>query len=114
MLDVETLSIYLRDINVDEVVLHLIVEIANGLVQEVTGPLDPEPPRVKAIRLEAAARAVRNPEGLTSETIDTYTWRAEPSRSGVYLTADEREELLALIRGEPNPVPWAGSLGYRR
>lgn len=116
MLDVETLLTYLRQPreSVDIFAATLIVEITNGLVAEVTGVLDPEPARVQAIRLEMAARAMRNPEGHTSETIDAYTWRAEPSRSGVYLSDEERLELVSLVTGNPNPGPWAGSLAYRR
>lgn len=114
MLDVDTLSVYLQDPDPDFALLYLIVELANGLVAEHSGSLDPEPARVQAIRLEVAARAVRNPEGLTSETVDSYTWRAEPARAGVYLTGVERGELVALTKGEPNPGPWAGSLAYRR
>lgn len=114
MLDVDTLRVYLQDPDPDFEHLYLIVELANGLVTEHSGSLDPEPARVQAIRLEVAARAVRNPEGLTSETVDSYTWRAEPGRAGVYLTDAERGELVAITKGDPNPGPWAGSLGYRR
>lgn len=115
-LETDILLAYLRlpAERVDIIAAELIVDLVNGVVEEVTGTLDPEPARVQAIRLEAASRAIRNPEGLTSETIDSYTWRAEPARAGVYLTNQEREELVSLTTGNPNPGPWAGSLAYRR
>lgn len=98
----------------DLTVLGQLVDIANGLVQEVTGPLAVEPARVQAIRLEAAARAYDNPRGLLSESIDDYTWRGGPGRGGVYLTDAERRELVSLTTGNPDPGPWAGSSPYRR
>lgn len=116
-LDLDTLFAYLRlpqDNATDIIAAGLITDLVNGVVEEVTGVLDPEPARVQAIRLEVAARAIRNPEGLTSETIDDYTWRAQPARAGVYLTLDERQELIALKSGNPDPAPWAGSMAYRR
>lgn len=114
-LDLDTFLIYLRQpVEGDDLAaVDQIVSLANGLVEEVTGVLDPEPSRVQTIRLEVAARAVRNPEGFSSETIDTYTWRAEARRAGVYLTEAERNELVSLS-GNPNPGPWAGSLAYPR
>lgn len=90
------LASYLRDpLLATESSLDLIVELANGMVEEVTGPLDPVPTRVRAIALEVAARAWRNPEGYSSETVDDYTYRRDAAtrQAGVYLTADERAEL---------------------
>ncbi|MEQ7847725.1 Gp19/Gp15/Gp42 family protein [Nocardioides kribbensis] len=56
------------------------------------------PARVKAIVLEVAARAVRNPNGYSSETVDDYTYRrdADTRQAGIYLTDAERIELLGL------------------
>jgi hypothetical protein len=72
-----------------------------------------EPPRVQAVRLEVAARAWRNPAGNTSETTGPFTWRNDRIvRAGVYLTDEERADLLASTRGSPGP--WAGSMPYRR
>lgn len=76
------------------------VRLANGLVSDALGTTTSPPSRVTAITLEVAARSVRNPEGYSSETIDDYTYRrdAETRQAGVYLTSDERDELL-LIAG---------------
>lgn len=97
------LAAYLRQpvTELDAAASSLYVELANGIVTEVTGELDPVPVRVRAIALEVAARAYRNPEGVTSETIDDYTWRRGESTSGagVYLTPDEYATLARLSGG---------------
>lgn len=74
----------------------LIVGMANGIVREVIGALNPVPTRAFSITLEVAARAWRNPNGYSSETVDDYTYRrdADTRQAGVYLTDDERAELL--------------------
>lgn len=92
------LASYLRDADLDATAAGLYVELANGLVTDITGDLSaPFPARARAVALEAAARAYRNPEGATSETIDDYTFRRDGATSsgGVYLTPSE----MALLRG---------------
>lgn len=92
----DELASYLREpgpLNAD-----LIVQLANDLVEDAVGTsvsADP-PPRVRAIAFEVAARAYRNPQGFSSETIDDYTYRrdSETRQAGVYLTASERSELM--------------------
>lgn len=90
------LASYLRESNIDPSA-DLLVELANGIVTEVTGTLDPIPTRVRAVTLEVAARAYRNPQGASSETIDDYTYRrdGDTTAAGVYLTRTE----LATLRG---------------
>jgi hypothetical protein len=80
--------------------LTLKVSLANGLIEElpyVTIP-DPWPTRARSIALEVAARAVRNPDGKSTEQIDDYKFTRDKDtrQAGVYLTADERAELLGL------------------
>lgn len=82
----------------------LVVELANGLVSDIIGTLDPVPTRARAITFEIAARALRNPKGLSSESkkIDDWTKTeryAEGAkvRAGVYLTDEETAELEALL-----------------
>lgn len=77
----------------------LIVALANGLVGDVVGDFDPLPTRVTTITLEVAARAWRNPQGYSSETIDDYTYRrdADTRQAGVYLTDTEAAELRRLV-----------------
>ena len=72
------------------------VDLANGTVEDVIGTLATVPTRVKSITLEIAARAWRNPNGYSSETIDDYTYRrdADTRQAGVYLTDAERAELV--------------------
>lgn len=51
----------------------------------------PNPPgAVAAVVLAAALRTFRNPEGLSSETIDDYTYRRAGVEPGVYLTDTEK------------------------
>lgn len=79
----------------------LYVELANGIVSELVGDLVEVPTRVRAITLEVAARAFRNPNGYSSETVDDYTYRrdADTRQAGVYLTDSERAELLGMVGG---------------
>lgn len=95
------LASYLRDATVtNDGGAALYVDLANGLVTEAGGAplllLDPLPIRVKAITLEVAARAWRNPNGFSSETVDDYTYRrdSDTRAAGVYLTDAERAELV--------------------
>lgn len=85
----------------------LIVELANGLVTEtitdagLTVP-NPVPTKARAIALEAAGRAWRNPDGYSSETVDDYTYRRDAATraAGVYLTDSEIEDLIG-VAGRP-------------
>ncbi|MEO6081566.1 MAG: hypothetical protein ABIQ18_00470 [Umezawaea sp.] len=57
------------------------------------------PPVVVTIVCQAAARALRNPEGYTSETIGQYGYRyGDATVTGVYLTTDERAVLRRIAR----------------
>lgn len=100
IINVTELASYLRESDLDgSAALH--VELANGIVSEVIGDLDPLPVRVKAITLEVAARAYRNPEGWASEAIDDWSGRRSNATAdgGVYLTPWERSDLLRLVGG---------------
>jgi len=52
----------------------------------------------KGIALEVVARATRNSDGYSSETVDDYTYRRDAATraAGIYLTAGERSDLLGL------------------
>lgn len=105
----DDLTSYLRQPGAD---VDFTIELANGIVGEVIGDLTPIPFRVKAITLEVAARAYRNPGGYSSETIDDYTYRrdAETRQAGVYLTDSERAELLG-FSGQVSQVVYTIPLG---
>lgn len=83
--------------------LALLVELANGVVSEaVPSLLGPTFPfRVRSVTFEVAARAYRNPNGYSSETVDDYTYRrdADSRAAGVYLTDAERAELVGIVSG---------------
>lgn len=77
-------------------------KIVNGVITDAwANPVDPIPYWVKAIALEAGARAARNPKGLQSWTraVDdasrTERYSEAAARTGVYLTDDE----LARLQG---------------
>ena len=92
------LASYLR-IDPTSADLDLLVELANGIVSEAAPAMvTPYSTRARAITLEVAARAYRNPEGYTSETVDDYTYRrdAGTGSAGVYLTDSERAEIVGL------------------
>ena len=105
------LASYLRLPAVDDAVT-LFTDMANGIVTDITGPLATPPMRVRAITLEVAARAYRNPNGYSSETIDDYTYRrdGDTRQAGVYLTDAEARE-LATFGGTASAGPYVIPLG---
>lgn len=79
----------------------LLHDLTENLILDVAGAANVNSPRVKPIALEVAARAYRNANGYSSETVDDYTYQ-RPSgtqEAGVYLTDAERATLLALKAG---------------
>ncbi len=100
------LASYLRESSLDEAAAGLYVDLANGLVTDAVGEelVAPFPAVVRAVTLEAAARAYRNPEGASSESIDDYTFRRDngTASGGVYLTDDEVSRLARLAGGRPS------------
>lgn len=105
------LTSYLRQPDAD---VTMVVDLANGIVGEIVGNMFPIPTRIIAITLEVAARAYRNPNGYSSETIDDYTYRrdVDTRQAGVYLTESERAELSALAGnyvGGLYTIPLGGS-----
>lgn len=96
------------------------VGLVNGLVTEAwANPVTPVPFKVKAIALEAAGRAARNPKALASWTRTTdQTSRTERvsdkvlARIGVYLTPEERSELGGVKRRKKRYGTVRATLGY--
>lgn len=95
----------------------LIVRLTNGLIGDIVGDIDPVPTRALAIALVVAKRALSNPEGAESVTTGLDDWKktiryraAEVAEGvGVFLTHDEEDELLGLVRAAnattpPSPV----------
>jgi hypothetical protein len=76
--------------DVDTATAQLLLEIAEDLIVAESGVLDPWPPRLKGIQLDAATRAYVNPAGVNHELFETYTRSGIPP-GGVYLTDDERQ-----------------------
>jgi hypothetical protein len=86
----------------------LLLDLAQGLIIEVIGDLDPWPVTAKAVALAAAGRAYRNPEGLKRETVGGVTSEYNAEEMGVYLTDSERSRLQTQLPGR------RGSLGTIR
>lgn len=97
----DELASYLQ-VTIPEGKADFIIELANALVREVIGDLDPVPAVVRAITVEVAARGYRNPSGVTALTKNIEDWsktqRWDSSvRGGVFLTDEERAALLAAV-----------------
>lgn len=77
----------------------LLQDLAEGLVYELIPQATADASmKAKGIALEVVARAYRNPNGYAAENVDDYSYRrpTATAASGVYLTTDERAQLLAL------------------
>lgn len=108
-------SVYVQS-TVDVATSALLRDLATGLIEAVNGlnygAGAPVTPVVKAIALEVAARAYRNPDGVQSRTraIDDYstTDRWDAVALGVFLTDSE---IARLSRHAHLPVrtAWLGS-----
>lgn len=84
----------------------LLQALAEGLIYEVVPQFTADASvKAKGIALEMVARAYRNPNGYAAENVDDYGYRrpAATAASGVYLTADERSQLLALTADTARP-----------
>lgn len=58
-----------------------------------TGDLQPVPGSVRWVVLRAAERAVRNPDGFSSETAGNYSYQRTGVEPGVYLTEGEERAI---------------------
>lgn len=106
MFTLDELAAYLPETAADPERALLLRDLTLGVVYSVITPTVADPSMIaKAVGLEVAARAFRNVEGFSSETVDDYTYRRDAAtRSpGVYLTADERSTLLALSPDTARP-----------
>lgn len=65
---------------------------SNTVLVEYVHGFDPVPDSVRGINLAAAARALANPDGVTSESVDGYS-QTFAREKGVVLTGDELEAL---------------------
>lgn len=103
LISLEELAAYLPDAGVDEGRAQLLVDLAVALVySEVDQTVADVSLLAKGVALEVAARAYRNAEGYSMESVDDYTYRRDTSTRtpGIYLTIDERATLQKL-----NPLP---------
>lgn len=73
-----------------------LLDLAQGLITEVIGDHNPWPTTAKSIALTAASRAYRNPDGARQETVGgvTVVYNDPLYRMGVYITDDERADLI--------------------
>lgn len=73
----------------------VLLDLAQGLIEEQIGTQDPWPTTGKSIALTAAGRAYLNPSGVRQETVGAVTtiYNAPLYAMGVYLTDDEVDRL---------------------
>ncbi len=80
--------------DVDTATATLLQTLTDGVIAGRVTVTVPASAEVKALALEVAARAYRNPNRLNMETIDDYTWRVDNAGdAGVFLTEDEVRRL---------------------
>jgi hypothetical protein len=96
----------------------LLLDLAQGLIEEEIGTRDPWPKTAKAIALAAAARSYRNPDGVKRRTVGSVTQEFNAEEMGVYLTDQELRRLQKWLNdhggGEfgsprgafPESLPW--------
>lgn len=79
-----------------------LLDDASSLVRDIagrdwidlgTGDLLPVPGSIRAVVLRAAERAVRNPEGFSSESAGDYSYQRTGVQQGVYLTEGEERAI---------------------
>ncbi len=103
MFTLAELASYLRVAlaDLDVAAATLLTTLTDGLVTAETGFLSPVPPQAKAVALEVAARAYRNPEGWAAESLDDWsgTRPAALAAAGVYLTEAEQRVLRRIAGG---------------
>lgn len=97
----EEFTSYIRatSATIDTSAATLYLTLAQDVVDGVTSPT-PTSPRIKAIVLEVAARAYKTAPEMVAENVDDYQYRRFgeniATKPGVYLTPDERAEILQL------------------
>lgn len=111
----EELATYLQVNAVIPATANQLRDLLTGIFEAETGvilaPLLAVPSEAKAIGLAAAGRAYVNPQGYTSETVGSYTYRREGAAglAGLYLTETERDALHAAFlppqRGDAFSIP---------
>lgn len=89
------------------------IETFGAIPGGAADPTGTVPPAIVAVACVVALRLFNNPEGLTSETVGSYTWRVDGA--GLYLTEAEKATIakattdtsktglwsLSVTRGQP-------------
>lgn len=84
----------------------LLQDLAEGLIYDLIPRATADASlKAKGIALEVVSRAWRNRDGYASEKVDDYAYSrpGETRNAGVYLTGDERAQLLALTADTTRP-----------
>lgn len=102
----DELAAYPGTEGIPQATAELLQDLAEGLIYDLIPQVTADDSmKAKAIALEVVARAYRNPNGYAAENVDDYGYRrpAATSASGVYLTADEKSQLLSLTADTTRP-----------
>jgi pyruvoyl-dependent arginine decarboxylase (PvlArgDC) len=99
LLTVQDLASYLPESAENPDRAQFLIDLAEGLIYEtIPAATAHNSTAALTIALEVAARAYRNAQGYASERIDDYSYQRPNATqaAGVYLTQQERYQLLAL------------------
>jgi hypothetical protein len=99
LLSVAELASYLPDTASNPTRAQLLVDLTTAVIYAEVPQAIADPSLVaKAVALEVAARAYRNSDGFSSESVDDYTYRRDSATraAGVYVTGEERVMLQRL------------------
>jgi hypothetical protein len=90
---------------------HLVrAESGIAWVDAIGIPVAPE--AIVVVVLQIAKRVYINPDGLTSESVEGYSWQTDQQTMGIYLSEDELRTVKAATREwleQQNPGRWSGT-----
>lgn len=89
-----------------------IVRVESGIAWVDAEGVPVAPPTIVVVVLQAAKRVYINPDGLTSEAVEGYSWQTDQQSMGVYLSDDELRTVQAATkewRETEAPGRWSGT-----
>lgn len=89
-----------------------LVRVESGILWvDATGdPIAPE--AIVVVVLQIAKRTYINPDGLSSESVEGYSWQTDQQTMGIYLSDDELRTVQAATRAwrsTQDPARWSGT-----
>jgi hypothetical protein len=90
-----------------------LVRVESGVlwVDSLGTPIAPE--AVVVVVLQIAKRTYINPDGLSSESVEGYSWQTDQQTMGIYLSEDELRTVRAATAAwrstQDGPARWGGT-----